>query len=35
MEPTDILLTIVEISVALAGFASLVTVFGRRENDVR
>ena len=33
MDPTDILLTIVEISVALAGFASLVTVIGRREND--
>ena len=35
MRTTDILLTIVEISVALAGFASLVTVIGRREDDVR
>jgi hypothetical protein len=33
MEPTDVLLTIVEIAVALAGFASLVTVIGRRDDD--
>jgi hypothetical protein len=35
MEPTDILLTIVEIAVALAGFASLVTVIGRRDDDLK
>ena len=35
MDSTDTLLTLVEISIALAGFASLVTVIGRREDDER
>ena len=35
MDPTDILLTLVEISIALAGFASLVTASGRRKDDER
>ena len=33
MEHTDTLLTIAEIAVALAGFASLISVIGRRRSD--
>ena len=33
MEHDDTLLTIAEIAIALAGFASLVSVIGRRQND--
>ena len=33
MEYSDTLLTIAELAVALAGFASLVSVIGRRRND--
>ena len=33
MEHTDTLLTIAELAIALAGFASLISVIGRRQND--
>ncbi len=33
MEHSDTLLTIAELAVALAGFASLVSVIGRRQNN--
>ena len=33
MEPGDTLLTIAEIAIALAGFASLISVIGRRPSD--
>jgi hypothetical protein len=33
VEHSDTLLTIAEIAVALAGFASLVSIIGRRQND--
>lgn len=33
MEHSDTLLTIAELAVALAGFASLVSIIGRRRND--
>lgn len=34
MIPTDLLLTVAEVSVALAGFASVVSIFGQRISNV-